>query len=1079
MDKYLSRTVHDALVSKTHRFNRLTMSVGRRNNHLNFKECVSPHSFDLVFLTKEDPKGFIVMRSNDVVTLNGARVNENASIENGDLISFGGSDFIFWVGQAKPPKDIFDKAHKAVEKNKEEHVEVLTQAFEVKVYSIATFESPTKKSHQDTKKKLEMMKEAINTVGMNEVDVKQGILTADAKVSVPSIEKIEPKTESVPERIPMEVEEKPLHDEEKETVKDSTPVGQDETLKEPIEQDKVPTKTESSESTPKATNKSIETNKMEEDEENSAEEVEKETTQKDDQEEQYTSEEYDSPKPKKSTKKSKKAVKRKAHKKDDEDEYDDEGVAFVNSMFDTPSNIFNSDSGDMQAELEMEEEEEEINNLDNVSDGNNDGKEMLEENKEINKRYNDEKAKENMEYAEAIAFSQQYNAKKRKERDEEVVVGDAGEVQTKRMSIHSVKRRADFKKGIQGNMFYFGDNKFLNLKYRDLVRYDGGISSAGYPAISETPVEDAELVEETRNKKGDETKTFLVVQKGSEDCLMAYLCCILQGYFIISDLYLEHCDASYVDFKNYLLPLFPLKYLKTGSLLRGYIADVANLGTQPISFSPDSSDQRFKFSVQIQRNADEEMARGTEKARVELKHQKEFEYAKKFIKMIGAQFVENASGRSNAFEFYIDFLPEEATEDKKENRRITRRSSFKPFSKFVDLTWVFEMLKTRQFIAPDTFSSRMNIDDDEKRNVQYKKKNKNKLEIRLGIVNMAFFTVTPKRTPSSTPLLPQFFDENEWYLTQEIKPLIKITEPVINDCMNYLMPSTSAGDNKTKTYKFQLPDGTFQGVLQLDGWFCNNSEIRFSFQQWQKTVFAKVRESQILQMQEFYRNCTKIINEIDQLKKYDSIGSEYVKTIENLIKSCATALELLDTKPSKGLFPEYEPSLLFQDHVPSNCIIEIYIQHREFVIRTFGLSIQPYENQSVTPRTSLQMSRQSFQIASRPLQKLPSHLKKPSMEDSFFNRSISAQPGDESVSPGIEWGCGDGMMGYPQGTKQISLPSRYTTIQYIFNGYTATVQASREVHITVEEIDKIYESVQNIQIQWIHVLYNIKQLLTL
>lgn len=50
--------------------------------------------------------------------------------------------------------------------------------------------------------------------------------------------------------------------------------------------------------------------------------------------------------------------------------------------------------------------------------------------------------------------------------------------------------------------------------------------------------------------------------------------------------------------------------------------------------------------------------------------------------------------------------------------------------------------------------------------------------------------VTPKHTPAPTPAPAQFTNEQEWFSTYELRPLIKNTAMVLKECMEILTPST-------------------------------------------------------------------------------------------------------------------------------------------------------------------------------------------------------------------------------------------------------------------------------------------------
>ncbi|KAL7714442.1 Uncharacterized protein QTN25_007967 [Entamoeba marina] len=323
---------------------------------------------------------------------------------------------------------------------------------------------------------------------------------------------------------------------------------------------------------------------------------------------------------------------------------------------------------------------------------------------------------------------------------------------------------------------------------------------------------------------------------------------------------------------------------------------------------------------------------------------------------------------------------------------------------------------------------------------------------------------TIKREDLFSPSLKSYMDEYEWYFHEEVRPLLRKTIPTIQKCMNFMMPQMENTKEclfflfiqlivvaNIKTFKFQLSDGTFQGVLQLNGWFCNDTEIRFQMQSWNKLpIFAKIRESQLIQMQEFYRKCTMVLKEVEYVKELQVVNEDLIQHVNSIIDNCSDALELLDNKPKHGLFPDYEPSLLFQEpQPPNNCILEIYIHHREFVIRAFGLVIQRIE--------------------------VPTFSTPPPTTQSSVNRSVSATI-DDLTAMSVEWGCGEGLMGYPQGTKQVLLQNKFPTVSYMYNGYSAMVAAKREVHINVQELDSICQDIQSMCIQWTHVLYNLKQL---
>ena len=238
-------------------------------------------------------------------------------------------------------------------------------------------------------------------------------------------------------------------------------------------------------------------------------------------------------------------------------------------------------------------------------------------------------------------------------------------------------------------------------------------------------------------------------------------------------------------------------------------------------------------------------------------------------------------------------------------------------------------------------------------------------------------------------------------------------------------------------------------------------------------MFAVVRESQLSQFQEFYRKLCIVETELSKIPSDISI-EEMIKKAEMIVLSFSQALQLLDNPPSHGLFPEYEPSLLFSDPVPpSNCIIEIYLKHREFVIKTYGLQITPNninamspppQSQSTdTPRSSLSMTRPLIKPKSKPVMS--------------FLRSKSV--GEEEEVTNVEWGSGEGMMGYPKGSKQVTVQGKFHSVSYLFEGYNVVVMAKREVHIIDPEVDEMYNEINMLLMEWTNVLHNLRQLKSL
>ena len=68
-------------------------------------------------------------------------------------------------------------------------------------------------------------------------------------------------------------------------------------------------------------------------------------------------------------------------------------------------------------------------------------------------------------------------------------------------------------------------------------------------------------------------------------------------------------------------------------------------------------------------------------------------------------------------------------------------------------------------------------------------------------------------------------------------------------------------------------------------------------------------------------------------------------------------------------------------------------------------------------------------------------------------------------------------MGNPCGTRQVILHNKYSTVCYLYKSYDVTVMAKREVHISIDELDTMFNDLNSLFIQWSHVLSNIKQLL--
>lgn len=238
---------------------------------------------------------------------------------------------------------------------------------------------------------------------------------------------------------------------------------------------------------------------------------------------------------------------------------------------------------------------------------------------------------------------------------------------------------------------------------------------------------------------------------------------------------------------------------------------------------------------------------------------------------------------------------------------------------------------------------------------------------------------------------------------------------------------------------------------------------------WQKLpVFAKIRESQLIQLQRVYQQCVIMENVVNTLKQGLELSADMTPQMETFLEASSKLLSYLDNQPSTGLFPDYEPALLYTDpQPPNNCIIEVFIQHCEFVVRVHGLGIK----KDVSSPTVVNTPELFKPTVNRPASTLSAQ-PKPYM---LAARSLSAFPTEPSFL--IEWGCGDGMMGYPKGTRQVVIQNKFNTVSYMYDGYIVTVLAKREVHITSESLDHIYTQIRDLQTQWAHTLNNIKQLI--
>ena len=92
---------------------RLLMSFGKHNTHVRLSECKNEHSFDIIFIDPKKEQGIIRVYGDEVVMLNGKKIKENAILNEGDMISVGKINLLYYVNEIKENwKDVWEERKK-------------------------------------------------------------------------------------------------------------------------------------------------------------------------------------------------------------------------------------------------------------------------------------------------------------------------------------------------------------------------------------------------------------------------------------------------------------------------------------------------------------------------------------------------------------------------------------------------------------------------------------------------------------------------------------------------------------------------------------------------------------------------------------------------------------------------------------------------------------------------------------------------------------------------------------------------------------------------------------------------------
>ncbi|EDR26842.1 hypothetical protein EDI_253070 [Entamoeba dispar SAW760] len=699
MQKYIQITSNGEFTSVPFKINRLTVSFGKEGTHV-LIPSIDSHAFDLIFVNPKESKGFLKSYTTEPIKINQMIVTDIAEIDKGDVITIGQLSMLYYVDH--PDVDWRRSSElKRESLTNELKGNSLPPAVEV---TMVQFKNPLLSLRPSLESTHQQEVVKTNT---NEFSIKEDSQKSDISSNSQTTIKRKILNEVIihsnygegDQRLIENKIKSPPNEEVNNEIKEETkPEIQDQSKNQP--QKVVILLGQHRDSLQKN-----ETNNPRKSQIQETEDSESITFKlgplEDSKEEQEI---Y-------------------IHKQDLEESYSpslfnqeliNQEDKELNKEFENESDTGSSSSNNNNKEEEedneeIQEEEEgkqELSDMSNIVDESDD--EQIEDSIKImsieDSRATELEEKE-QQLKEAKEYSKQFESKKEKIKvKKEEIIEDKFEEPIKRRTEIGIKNKKSisFRKGISGNTFYFGNNDILYAKFEKEIKMYGGISHQGYPNIDCNRISNENSYQENSLL---ESKIFYVCEKGNEGLLMPYLCCILQRIYVISSSYLEDIVTREIDFNDYLLPIFPLSSIQKGKLLHGYKIDMNALPKQPIhfeSFDPNEQMQIPKFAPKKTNHSYGRRFTGSDKMKKENEIHIENSFIELFIKKIGGLFIEKSSGRKNAYDFYVEFVQEN-----NENERKNTRSSFNPRTagNFVDLTWVFEMLKSQHFIHPSEFSS--------------------------------------------------------------------------------------------------------------------------------------------------------------------------------------------------------------------------------------------------------------------------------------------------------------------------------------------------------------------------------------
>ncbi|BFU19514.1 hypothetical protein EHI8A_033070 [Entamoeba histolytica HM-1:IMSS-B] len=689
MQKYIQITSNGEFTSTPFKINRLTVSFGKEGTHV-LIPSIDYHAFDLIFVNPKESKGFLKSYTTEPIKINQMTVTNIAEIDKGDVITIGQLSMLYYVDH--PDVDWRRSSElKRESLTNELKGSLLPPAVEV---TMIQFKNPLL-SHRPSLESTQQQEVVKNDI--NESTVKEDSQKSDVSSNSQTTIKrkmlnevivhnnygegdqrlIENKIKSPPnEEINNEIKEETKLEVQNQPKKKVILLGQHRDSQQKNETSN-PRKSQLQE-TEDSESIAFKLGPLEDSKE------EQEIYQhKQDLEESY------SPSP----------FNQELINQEDKE---------LNKEFENESDSSSSKEERDNEEILEEEDKQELSDMSNIVDENDD--EQIEDSikmMSIEDIRATELEEKEQQLKEAKEYSKRFESKVKKEKineSKEERIEDKFEQPTKRRTEVGIKTKRSivFRKGISGNTFYFGSNEILYIKFEKEIKMYGGISHQGYPDIDCHRITNENSYQENSLL---ESKIFYVCEKGNEGLLMPYLCCILQRIYVLSSSYLEDVVTREVDFNDYLLPIFPLSSIQKGKLLHGYKIDMNALPKQPIhfeSFDPNEQMKIPKFAPKKTNHSYGRRFTASDKIKKEKEIHIENSFIELFIKKIGGLFIESSSGRKNAYDFYVEFVQEN-----NENERKITRSSFNPRTagNFVDLTWVFEMLKSQHFIHPSEFSS--------------------------------------------------------------------------------------------------------------------------------------------------------------------------------------------------------------------------------------------------------------------------------------------------------------------------------------------------------------------------------------